>query len=111
MSLSIWQVPSNVGDDRPVIPAGENIYGEYLGAYDVRTIEDEDTGHLFVALDERTTLAAAKLVEMARGTAFEDAVRDLMGCLSPGINGPTADAWCAAVGYTERERREQAGIA
>ena len=88
MKLSVWKHP-NVDD---------------------AVIEDEDTGHLFVPLDEHTTQTAAKLVAAVRGTELEELVSELIDCLTPEVNGRTRDAWLAAVGYTERERLEQFGV-
>lgn len=105
MKLSVWTRGEN-----DVLPAGVNIFGERLGATDCRVIEDEDTGHLFVALDEAKTMAAAKAVAAARGTSAESAVRDLVRALAPSVNGPTCDAWLAAVGYTAFEREQMFGL-
>ena len=73
MKVSVWQL-----SDEDVSPAYVGLFGDKFGAKDNRVIEDQDTGHLFVPLDEQVSQCAAKLVAAARGTDLEELVSDLI---------------------------------
>lgn len=106
MKLSVWKLPDADDTDTAYIGFDGNRYG----ARDNRVIEDEDTGHLFVPLDEQITESAKQALAAARGTSAESAVRELLRRLGPSVNGPTFDAWLAAIGYDDVERAQEFGL-